>query len=201
MNKLSQLLCIAVALFLSGCLNKTDSDQWDNACLDPGLPKNIIYHELDQKGEVFSFYEKHDKSKRTSNVSYSSLGIHEKPDTLGTTFNNCRAYYSGSDTLLINIGINGPFGGHGLLIKYVNKKFNTEAYMHTDLVIEGETAPNQKIIYQKLSLNKESYEIGDSLFGKIEFKSIDQDQAGDTILQYGHGNFRALVKERKKPKY
>ncbi|RBQ11371.1 hypothetical protein [Pedobacter miscanthi] len=201
MNKFSQLLCISVALFVSGCQNKQNSDQWDNACLDPGLPKNIIYHELDQKGEIFSFYEKHDKSKRTSNVSYFSYGIHEKRDTSGTTYNNCRAYYSGSDTLLINIGINGPFGGQGLLIKYVNKKFNTEAYMHTDLVIEGEMAPNQKIIYQKLSLNKENYEIGDSLFGKIEFKSIDLDYSGDTILRSGHGNFRALVKEQKKLKY
>jgi hypothetical protein len=195
------LTCILLTLLTIGCNNKTDTKQWDNAHLDPNLPKNLIYLELDKKDEIYSFYEKHDNSRRTSNVSYLSYGIHEKRDTSFAKFNNCRAYYLGSDTLLINIGINGPFGGHGLIIKYINKRFNTEAYMHTDLIIEGETAPNQKIRYQKLSLNKIAYKIGDSLFGKIEFKSIDQDQLGDTILQCGHGSFRALVKEHKKPKY
>lgn len=154
MNKLSQLLCISVALFVSGCQNKTDSGRWDNACLDPGLPKNIIYRDLDQKEEVYSFFEKPDGSKRTSDVVYSSHGIHEKRDTLGTKFNNCRAYFSGSDTLFIKIGIGGPLGGYGLLIKYANKTFNTESYRYTDLVIKGEAVPNQRIIYQKLSLNK-----------------------------------------------
>jgi hypothetical protein len=84
--------------------------------------------------------------------------------------------------------------GHGLIIKYSNKKFNTKAYRHTDLFIIGETTPNQKLINHKLVLNKANYKIGDSLFGRIEFKSIEINNQGDTVLHISNGNFRGSVR-------
>ncbi len=150
---------------------------------------------MNRKDEIYSFSEKPDGSKRTSDVSYLCYGKHEKHDTTYAKFNNCRAfYYAKSDTLLINIGISSGFGGQGIDIKYKNKKFNAAAYLFSDVIIEGETKPEQKVIYQRLTLNKLNYNVGDSLFGKIEFKSMEIDKQGDTVLHVGKGNFRTKVK-------
>ncbi|MGN7989638.1 hypothetical protein ACTJKC_19995 [Pedobacter sp. 22226] len=184
-----------IALMATSCSSTDNTKQWNNAHLDPGLPKNLIYNEMNKKEEIYSFFEKHDGSKRTSDVAYFRFGKHEKQDAVFAKLNNCRAYYySKSDTLSIRIGISDGFAGQGLNIKYRNKKFSAEAYQFTDFIIEGETKPIQKVINQKLILNKLNYSVGDSLFGRIEFKSIEINNQGDTVLNVGNGNFRTKVK-------
>ncbi|QNN44035.1 hypothetical protein [Pedobacter roseus] len=195
MKKVSPtLISMFIAFLALGCNSTDNTKQWDNAHLDPGLPKNLIYNEMNKEEEIYSFFEKHNGSKRTSDVSYLSRNLNEKQDSPASKLNNCRAYYSGSDTLFIDIGISDGFTGSGLNIKYKNKRFNAEAYEFTDVIIEGEVKPKQKVINQKLVLNKANYKIGDSLFGRIEFKSIEINNQGDTILHISNGNFRTRVR-------
>jgi hypothetical protein len=111
MKKVSPvLISIFIAFLALGCNSIDDTKQWGNAHLDPGLPKNLVYNEMNKEQEIYSFFEKHNGSKLTSNVSCLSRNLSEKQGSQSSKFNNCRAYYSGSDTLYIDIGINGPFG-------------------------------------------------------------------------------------------
>jgi hypothetical protein len=61
--------------------------------------------------------------------------------------------------------------------------------------IDDEIEPTHKLIYQKLTLDKPNYKLGDSLYGKIEFKSIETDSNGETKEHFGKGNFRTKVKK------
>ena len=108
-------------------------------------------------------------------------------------FNNCRAYFHHADTLSIKIGIGDGFGGFGFIINYKDKKFHTQAYLSTDMIIEGEIEPTHKIVYQELTLDRPNYQIGDSLFGKVEFKSIETSNKGKTTEHFGKGSFRTKV--------
>jgi hypothetical protein len=109
--------------------------------------------------------------------------------------NNCRAYFFHSDALSINIGIGSGFGGTGFIIKCKSHKFYTEPYYFTDMIIEGEAESTYKIVYQKLNLDKPYYILEDSLYGKIDFKSIETDKDGNRIEHFGKGNFRTKIRK------
>lgn len=188
------ILLSAMISLLSNCSNQQTWDQWDVANIDPLLSKDSVYKQLDKEKEIFSLYEKQDSLvKRTSGVSYFSGKRIDLNDTRYTRYNNCRAYYFKPDTLSINIGFGSGFGGSGFIINYIDKKFYTEAYVGTDVIIEGEVEPTHKIVYQKLTLDKTNYVVGDSLFGNIEFKSIETDNEGGRTEHFGKGHFRTKV--------
>lgn len=179
---------------LSNCSNQQTTDQWDDATIDANLSKDSIYQQLDKEKEIFSALEDRDPlARKTSNVSYFSGERIDLSDTQYAKYNNCRAYFFRRDTLTINIGIGNGFGGHGFIINYRDKKFYTKAYFATDVIIEGEVEPTHKIVYQKLTLDKTDYALGDSLFGKIEFKSIETDNEGGRTEHFGKGHFRTKV--------
>ena len=179
---------------MSYCSNTKNTNQWDEVSIDADLSKNSVYKQLDEEKEIFSLYEKQDSlAKRTSGVSYFSGRSIDLDDTRYTKYNNCRAYYFKTDTLLINIGFGTGFGGSGFIIHYKDKKYYTQAYNFTDVIIKGEVKPTHKIVYQKLILDKTDYAVGDSLFGKIEFKSIETDNEGEGTEHFGKGNFRTKV--------
>jgi len=110
--------------------------------------------------------------------------------------NNCRAQFNKSNILIINIGISNGFSGWGFTISYRNKKFYTEPYSFTDMVIPDEVEPTYQIIFQKLTLDKANYKLGDSVYGRVEFKSIETDKENKKIEHFGIGNFRTKVKRR-----
>ena len=141
-------------------------------------------------------FEKQDSlTRRTSDVSYFSGKKIDLSHKRYAKYNNCRAYFYHSDTLSINIGIGDGYSAHGFIIDYKDKKFHTQAYHSTDVIIEGEVEPIHKIIYQKLTLDKSGYTVGDSLFGKIEFQSIETDEKGEETEHFGKGSFRTKVSE------
>ena len=185
---------IIVTIILSALSSCNSIERWGEVVIDPKLSRASIYKELDGQKEIFSAFEKWDPSiSRSSDVAYYSG--HEKLDSQHAKFNNCRAFYFSklhSDTLLINIGIGNGFGGHGFIIKYRKGKFYTEPYVSTDVVYEDMVEPVYKVIYQKLTLDKSGYEVGDSLFGRIDFKSIEKDGL-KTKEDVGKGYFRTQV--------
>ena len=189
-------LLIFINVCISNCQNKKQKWQWDSASIDPTIVNNYSYKQLDKESEVFSVFENQDSTlKRTSGVAYFTNGNSELSDSNYAILNNCRAHFSHSDTLFIKIGFGDGFVGKGFIINYKDKKFYTEPYYFTDLIIEGETLPVYELIYQKLTLDKPKYKVGDSLYGKIDFKSIEIDQARNKINHSGKGYFRTKIKE------
>ena len=134
--------------------------------------------------------------RRTSAVAYFSGHKLNVQDDKYAKYNNCRAYFFHSDTLSINIGIGTGFGGHGFIINCKGKKFYTEPYFWTDAIDPGAVEPTYKIVYQKLILDKANYSLGDSLYGHIDFKSIEVDEQHDTTDHFDKGYFRTKVAER-----
>lgn len=183
-----------IAVLLTNCTTK--SNQWNKANIDPAISKDSIYRQLDNQVEIFDALEEHDSlMKRTSDVAYlSRFRIGQGIDEYFKNY-NCRAYFFDSDTLSINIGIGNGFGGQGFIIKYKDKKFYAEPYFSTDVIVVGEAEPTYKIVYQELSLDKLNYKLGDSLYGKIEFKSIETDKDLKKEVYFGKGSFRTKVKK------
>lgn len=188
------LLLIFISIFIASCISKKERPVWNNVLFDATISKSPIYMELDKQKDFFSAHEKQDSLlKRTSDVKYVS-GKLNITDTNSMKLNNCRAYYHHSDTLLIDIGVNSGLGGFGFLIRHKDKKFYTEPYYYTDLYIPDEPEPNYKIVYQQLTLDKYVYKPGDSLYGYINFKSIETDKDNNKTEHWGKGYFRTRIK-------
>lgn len=195
-NNLARLpLLLFILLYLTNCNLREDKAQWDKAIIDSNISKEPVYLELDKKSEIFSVFEEQDSlMKRTSDVEYLTEKKINPGEFNNPKYNNCRAYFFNSDTLFIDIGIGNGFGGQGFLIKYSKNKFYSEPYFSTDVIIPGEPEPTYRIVYQKLFLDKSSYKISDSLYGKIDFKSIEN-LKGKTIEHFGKGYFRTKVRK------
>jgi hypothetical protein len=192
MQKLTIFLFATVSL--TNCSHKKKNNQWDTVEINATISQDSIYKGLDKQPELFSLLETQDSlMKRTSDVAYFRGNIINLQDDKYSKFNNCRAYFFHSDTLSINIGIGNGFGGQGFIINYKGNRFYTEPYFYTDVIIEGEVEPTYIILYQKLTLDKPTYLVGDSLYGKIEFKSIETDKDNNTTEHFGKGYFRTKV--------
>ena len=192
-----RIFLILAVVFLTNCNHKSNQwneiDQWDEVKIDPEISKDSIYRQLDEQAEIFSMLEEQDSlMKRTSDVEYFGR---EKLYKNYSKFNNCRAFYFKSDTLSINIGISSGHAGDGFIINYKDKKFYTKPYSWDDVIMPGEVEPTYKIVYQKLTLDKPNYKLGDSLYGRIEFKSIETDEYLKKTEHSGKGNFRTKVKK------
>ncbi len=196
----SIVILILVTSGLFGCnrLPKTDKlkkeeNEWTEVTIDAEIKKDVVYKELDKQKELFSVLEKQDSlMKRTSDVAYYYDS--RKKDDYYAKFNNCRAAMLESDTLAIDIGFGNGFGGQGFAIAYFNKKFHAQPYFSDDIVYEGEVEPSFKVIYQKLTLDKTDYNIGDSLFGWIDFKSVET-APNNGREHFGVGHFRTKVQK------
>ncbi|NMH25372.1 hypothetical protein [Flavobacterium solisilvae] len=192
------LVILLVPFLFSHCKQKDTelktTKKWENFNVDNKISENEIFKKLDNEKEIFSALEKDTLMKKSSAVSYIN-NRNEDYDMKYSNFNNCRSYFWKKDTLSINIGIGNGFGGHGFIILVKNGKFYTEPYYSTDVVTEGEKESVYKIIYQKLTLNHSNFKIGDSIYGKIDFKSIETDNQNKTINHTGVGYFRTKVKE------
>ncbi len=188
------VIYLFATLCLTNCTGKKRDGQWGTAEINSAISQDSIYEELDKQPELFSVLERHDDlMKRTSAVAYFSGHKINMQDDRYAKFNNCRAYFFHSDTLAINIGIGNGFGGSGFIISYKNGKFNTEPYFVTDVIYPDEVEPTYKIVYQKLILDKAIYLLGDSLYGHIDFRSIEVDHKQDTTEHFGKGYFRTKV--------
>ena len=188
------LLLLFITVCIDGCHEKSQQRQWDAVTINSAIVGNIAYRQLDNDNEVFSAFEKHDTSaKRSSGVLYSTKALLKLSDSNAARFNNCRAYLLSGDTLSIDIGIGNGFSGWGFSIAYKNMRFHTQPYYFTDVVIPNAPKPNFNLVYQNLTLDKPAYKVGDSLYGKVSFKSIETNQQGSRIEHFGNGYFRTVV--------
>jgi len=190
-KKSSTFIFLVICLF--NC--KPHSSEWENANIDPNISKNSIYAQLNQEREILSFMEADDPlKKRSSDVSYScGKKTSSGDDEYNPKDNNCRARFYDQDTLELRIGTGNMESGHGFTIQYKNGKFHVEPYYYNRENIEDTIKPSYKIIYQKLTLDKSTYKDGDSLYGYIDFKSIETNKNKEE--HFGKGSFRAKIKE------
>lgn len=198
MIELRRVKTIFFAVFIGTLLSFScfqHKKQWDEIKIVPEITRNPVYQRLDGFSEIYNGLEQLDSSKRTSNVQYSSgHPINLKKDEFSNV-NNCRASFFKSDTLLIRIGLSSSYSSKGFMIRCKAGKFYVEPYTWSDAIIEGEPESTYKIVYQKLSLDKPSFSVGDSLHGYIDFKSIETTPEGTVIDHIGKGFFRAKVKK------
>ncbi|WP_162800089.1 hypothetical protein [Pedobacter jeongneungensis] len=192
MNKRTLLL---ISIFFTQCTTR-HAEQWQKITIDPKLPRYAAFSSMKKQIEAF-FNPLPDTIPKASNdVTFFAGNYQNKKDTAGTKNNHCEAYYKDSDTLFIRIGKDGILGGNGFTISCKNENFNTKGYLYSDMVYMGKVnQPQHWVIYQKLTLDKKSYRVGDSLYGKIDFKAMERNEIGDTILYKGNGNFRVKVEK------
>ena len=185
-----------MAAYVSGCQSKVQTVTWENTNINPAIVKNYVYEQMERENEIFSFGENQDFSmKRESSVAYFTEGHMNHSGSSFARLNNCRAYYLKNGILNINIGIGDGFSNRGFMIHYNGKQFYTEPYHSTDVVIPDGPEPVYEIVYQKLTLDKPVYQVGDSLYGNIDFKAIEIDHKGSKFSHDGKGYFRTIVKE------
>lgn len=189
-----------VLILFSFCKQKKDAElkttqKWEEFNIDNKISENEIFKKLNKEKEIFSALERDTMMRKTSDVTYYNNRNSNYDIRKNSNINNCRSYFWKKDTLSINIGIGNGFGGSGFTILIKNKKFYTEPYLSTDLIIEGEKESVYKITYQKLTLNNSNFKIGDSIYGKIDFESIETDNQNKVINHTGVGYFRTKVKE------
>lgn len=167
--------------------------KWDYAKYNSKISLNPIFEKLDQEKELYGIFDSKDSIlKRSSSVAYFS----KAEDTIGNKyyrFNKCKARMT-TDTLYINIGMGSGFSGSGSQIKYFKKKFYIEPYHWTDASIGKEFESTYKLNWQSLILDKVEYKIGDSIFGRIEFESIEIDFNKKQTIKKGKGYFRGEIK-------
>jgi hypothetical protein len=149
---------------------------------------------MDTKKELMTFPDQDSTLKRSSMVSFLMGEKHNRQDSLNSSYNTCTAYFSTLDTLHIDIGLHDLLGGWGFNISYHNRRFYTEGYKYSDIVYQGKLdKPQHWVIHQELTLDRTSYKVGDSLYGYIDFKAMERNELGDTIVYNGKGKFRAKV--------
>ena len=167
--------------------------KWDYAKYDGKISLSPIFKKLDQEKELHVMLDAKDSIlKRSSDVAYFS----KCEDTINTKYyrhNKCKARMT-TDTLYINIGFGSEFSGSGSQIKYFNKKFYVEPYHWTDVWLGKEFESTYKLNKQELILDKVEYKIGDSIFGRIEFESIETDFEKKKTIRKGEGYFRGEIK-------
>ncbi len=191
-------LILFVIFYCTGCAGKKNDVQWDEVRINPEIAKDSIYQQLDKQEEVLSAEDLLDTltlHRRTSDVTYFSEQTKNIPIPPHSRINNCRAYFLPSaNKLLINIGIADLHTSRGFTITYKDGKFFTKPYFEPDAIDEDAAEPIHKNIYQKLTLDKPEYTIGDSLYGNIDFQSFEIVESIDTIWHFGKGGFRAKIK-------
>ncbi len=199
------LLLVYVALF-SCAVNK--ERKWANVTIDKSLNKdwNMNYREKEDTNIVMRNEIYNQSQLKTIHVSYFKLGRRDKEHWIeNESINNCQVSIPKSDSLVIRIGYDFiGLGGSGFVIHFKNRKFYVLPYEHYSC---GSSSmwprPEYKIRVQELVLDKPSYNIGDSLYGRVYFHITETKKYLKELGHYGKkknehyasGNFRAIVKD------
>lgn len=82
------------------------------------------------------------------------------------------------------------FAGNSVYIYILGNRFKVEIDDYSDNVSDDNSNKGYKILSQKIILDKENYQINDSIFGKIEIKFRDNK---DNSINESSGFFRGKV--------
>ena len=174
--------------------------------VQPDMVNNPVYKKLAKQKDFRDFTPDTTTFPKTSDVSYVNNRDRRLNDTTYSKFNKCKPYIE-NGKLIINIGLNSGFTGTGFEINCDHAKFHIIPYYYTDMIMGGvETVSSYNIIQQKLILNKSKYVLGDSIFGYVDFKLIENEKTiykedfpdkieNRKITHIGKGYFRGKIEK------
>lgn len=181
--------CLLTCLCFTACTNAQSKKAF--IIIQPDIINNAVYKKLDKGKEPTDILVYGDKKMKpkTSDVFYLNSKYGGLKDTTHARDYTCQAYIK-DGYLTISIGMGSMFGGFGFDIKCTNEKYSIEPYEWSDAEMVGKhRKPSFKVIKQNLILNKNRYILGDSIFGKVDFKIIEDKK----ITHIGNGYFRGKV--------
>ena len=161
--------------------------------IDSHLNEMTIFKKMDKMIEIINVDLKpNNKSKRSTVVILQTNNSLDFSKTYEDSIFSCRTKLINANELVINIGYKNIETEDGFDIKVVKNDFFIEPYFY--LVKEDKKKKKYNtIIKQELTLNKESYQKGDSLYGKSQFLIRQISKENDTIYFRGKGFFRSIV--------
>ena len=189
------IICYFFLVFFCFCTTK-DKQPSNILIVDKTLKENLELKKLNNQKEVFNFNEKMKNDtlrKKTSGVIYQS---YKDENVESSKMNNCRSiiddgFFEQKGNLIIKIGLFNGIGGSGFNIVLNENIFTIKPYL-SECSPDPKNKKTYKTIYQELILDKLKYKIGDSLFGKIKFKIIEQNMY-EKKEHIAEGYFRSLV--------
>jgi hypothetical protein len=193
----SNYFIIILFVMLVSCKQNKDDKQimWNKIMVDSFIKNDSTFSKLNTKNEVlFPFKKKDLVSKQSCDIFYFDGKQKDYKIYLNNGFYRnykCIPIIDNLGVLKIIIDYSDGFSSHGFTITCKNKEFTTTTYYHADF--NSKEKKTHKIIYQKLILNKAIYQLNDSIFGKIEFKSIDKYSNNFVKEHNGKGFFRGKI--------
>ncbi len=188
-------------MFVLSCTDKAKEDTkqikdystFKKYKIDSHLNEMAIFKKMDKMIEIINVDLKpNDKSKRSTIVILQTNNSLDFSKTYEDSIFSCRTKLINANEIVINIGYKNIETEDGFDIKVVKNDFFIEPYFY--LVKEDKKKKKYNtIIKQELTLNKESYQKGDSLYGKSQFLIRQISKENDTIYFRGKGFFRSIV--------
>ncbi|QOW09868.1 hypothetical protein Q73A0000_05570 [Kaistella flava (ex Peng et al. 2021)] len=189
MTSQNQISIIFIFLIIVSCNKK--NDEWTQTNFDKNISQNDSIKMMNKLYDPEEFYnDSISGNKKTSFITYDN----------DYNKNVCEAELI-KDTLNISIGFSSGFSSKGFRILYHDKKYKIEPYYGTDNIAvfvddNGkevyEEPPKHYFKNQKLVLNKTQYKKGDSIYGYVDFSSLEvgKDQ---NLNHSGKGYFKTKI--------
>lgn len=189
MNVMNKKIIIFAILNLICCSNKPKD--WYSTNFDERISKNDsikLMNNFFDPEELY--YDSISTNKKTSFIIYNN----------DYNKNICNAEIK-NDTLKINIGYSTGFSSQGFNIIYFDKKHRIQPFHATDNISitvdengrEIKPKPTRHFFNNsKLILDKTEYKKGDSIYGFIDFSSLEIDDITKSTHK-GRGYFRTKI--------
>nr|WP_294794565.1 hypothetical protein [uncultured Mucilaginibacter sp.] len=179
---------ISIIMLITAC----DKKDQDDFVVDPKIQSNPVYKKLNKERDAKErFILDAVPSLKTSDVFYVNDRDSITADSSSARNFNCVVYLK-ADTLQIDIGRGTGYGGRGFVAACNNKQFTITPYYSTNVIKPYEPTSTFNVLQKYMALNKEKYNAGDSIFGKVKFKIIEQD-GEKKITHTAEGYFRSKV--------
>ena len=199
MKKKNSLIAI-IALFILSCVKEKKIIDPENLAIDrifkidSNIKKDTAFKFLNLLPETYSYLDDVIiDAKKSSNVHFNYGKDVVSTEHYYSVYNNVKAAMLNNDSLVISIGTSDGYTGYGLNLVIQNNSYSSKYYRFSDMLRYDDKEPQDKTLYQNLILDKSQYNLNDSIYGFISFKSRYIDERGDTLYVSAKGHFRSKV--------
>lgn len=197
----NKLLLIAIITFFILSCNKKKTIQEDLTIyekfkVNPNIQEDTAFKFLNTLPETYNFLDEAiPNAKKTSNVHFNYGKYVEAAEHYYSVNNKTNALKKRNDSLIISIGTADGYSGNGINLIIKNDSYTSRYYKFSDILSYDDKEPQHKTLYQNLILDKDKYNLNDSIYGFISFKSRYIDERNDTLYVSAKGHFRGIVRE------
>ncbi|SFN12994.1 hypothetical protein SAMN05421738_1077 [Algoriella xinjiangensis] len=196
------LYTFTLITFLFSCQSKKENSNvdtkneivWTDVKVVPYLNKNEIYDRMIHEPEILDIQDEKDTTaKRSVIIDFYTSDSEDFSKSYKDTIFNCKANLHHPDSLTITIEYRNLVSADGLLIDVNKEKFTTKPFYHAD-VSKNKEKVKSIVLKQELRLNKANYKVGDSIFGRLYFYTMNISNKQDTTYFRGKGTFMTKIK-------